>query len=390
MFSFDIKKKSNISNARLGVVCTSHGSIETPAFIFCATKADIKGVTIDHVVQANTQIILANTYHLMIQPGNNLIQKAGGLHKFIGWNGPIFTDSGGFQIFSLGYGNVEAEVKGSSLHRFKKTILKIDEDGARFRSYKDGNSILLTPERSMQIQYELGSDIVVAFDECTPFHVDKQYTANSMRRSKRWGSRCIEQMQRYGDAAGALLGVIQGGIYADLRRESADFANDNAFAGFAIGGSLGKTKTQMHEIVSMTSDMIDKNRYVHLLGIGGISDIFNGVECGVDTFDCVSPTRIARHGIAIVRKANSINEKDNININNAMFRDMFVPIDSTCNCYSCKHFTLAYIHHLLRAKELLAGTLISIHNIFTMNRLMSEIRSAIMKDDLPSIKKDWV
>ncbi len=390
VFEFTITKQSNRSQARLGIVNTPHGSLETPAFIFCATKADIKGVTMDHVIGAETQIILSNTYHLMIQPGSELVQKAGGLHKFMGWNGPIFTDSGGFQIFSLGYGNVEAEVKGSCLHRFKKSILKINEEGARFRSYKDGSTVLLTPETSMQIQHELGSDIIVAFDECTPFNVDKKYTMNSMRRSKRWGLRCIEQMKQYEESGHALLSVIQGGVYEDLRRESVEFANENQFSGFAIGGSLGKTKEQMHDIVQMTSAMLDKSKYVHLLGIGGISDIFNGVECGLDTFDCVSPTRIARHGIAIVKKSESINGKDNININNAMFRELFRPIDESCGCYTCQNYTFAYIHHLLKAKELLAGTLVSIHNIYTMNRLMREIRQGIAEDNLDDIKKEWV
>ena len=389
-FSFSITKQSSTSMARSGIVSTPHGSFETPAFIFCATKANIKGVTMEHVVNSGTQIILSNTYHLMIQPGSELVESLGGLHKFMGWNGPIFTDSGGFQIFSLGYGNVEAEIKGSSLHRFKKSITKLNEEGARFRSYRDGSTVFLTPERSIEIQHQLRSDIIVSFDECTPFHVDKKYTANSMRRSARWGLRCLEQIKKYESYGHGLLGVVQGGVYEDLRAESANHVNSNPYHGFAIGGSLGKTKEQMHDIVRMTSTMLDKSKYVHLLGIGGISDIFNGVECGIDTFDCVSPTRVARHGIAVIRKASSPNGRDSANINNAMYAHIDKPIDETCGCYTCRNFSTAYIHHLLKAKELLAGTLISIHNIFTMNRLMSEIREAIKEDKLNAIKCDWV
>lgn len=390
MFKFEIIKKSKVSNARLGLVRTSHGNIETPGFIFCATKADIKGVTIDHVKNANTQIILSNTYHLMLQPGSEIVKKAGGLHKFIGWDGPMFTDSGGFQIFSLGYGNVESEIKGTNLNRYKKTILSLTEKGAKFRSYKDGKIILLTPELSMKIQMDLGADIIVALDECTPYHVNKLYTENSMEKSKRWAKRCLQEIENFGEGKQGLLAVIQGGVYRDLRAESADFANNNNFSGFAIGGSLGKTVEEMHDIVSLTSEMLDKSKYVHLLGIGGILDIFHGVQSGIDTFDCVGPTRIARHGVCIVKKRESLDQKKyNINLNNAICRDDFSPISKECNCYTCLNFSKSYIHHLFKAKETLGGTLVSIHNIYTMNRLMFDIRKALQTDSLESAQKDW-
>ena len=375
--------------ARLGKIHTAHGVIDTPAFIFCATKANVKGVTIDHVKNANTQIILSNTYHLMLQPGSELIKDAGGLHKFVGWNGPMFTDSGGFQIFSLGYGSVEAEIKGAQSLRGKKTMLKLSEAGAQFRSYIDGKSVFLTPELSMQVQRDLGADIIVSFDECTPYHVNKLYTANSMEKSKRWAMRSLKEIKKFGDNKQALLAVIQGGVYKDLRMESAQFANDNDFPGFAIGGSLGKTSSEMYDIVAMTSEMLDKSRYVHLLGIGGIEDIFHGIRCGIDTFDCVAPTRIARHGSAIVKKRELFDSKSHLNLNNAMFKSDFTPLSAECDCYVCRNFSKAYIHHLIKAKEVLSGTLLSIHNIHTMNNLMSDIRLALSKDYLEEAYRDW-
>ena len=390
MFSFEIIKKSESSDARLGILKTPHGNIETPAFIFCATKANLKGVTINHVKQENTQIILSNTYHLMLQPGSEIIKQAGGLHKFVGWDGPMFTDSGGFQIFSLGYGNVESEIKGARLNRYKKTILSLTEQGAKFRSYKDGEMILLTPELSMQIQRDLGADIIVAFDECTPYHVSKLYTENSMEKSKRWATRCLQEFEKFDDKKQALLAVIQGGVYKDLRRESANFANNNNFAGFAIGGSLGKTMEEMHDIVSMTSEMLDKSKYVHLLGIGGIEDIFHGCMAGIDTFDCVGPTRMARHGAALVKKKESFDRmKYSINLNNAVCKNDFTPISVDCNCYTCQNFSKAYIHHLFKAKEVLGGILLSIHNVHTMNKLMSDIREALKTDSLAIARKKW-
>ena len=390
MFNFEIVKNSEKSSARLGVVHTAHGNINTPGFIFCATKANIKGLTIDKIKEAKTQIILSNTYHLMLQPGSDVVREAGGLHKFTGWDGPMFTDSGGFQIFSLGYGGVEAEIKGSQLPQGKKTMLSLSENGAKFRSYIDGRIVTLTPELSIQIQLDLGADIIVCLDECTPYHVNKLYTANSMEKSKRWALRSLNKFQLSKKNNQALLAVIQGGIYEDLRRESARFANENKFQGFAIGGSLGKTKSEMYEIVEMTSKMLDKSRYVHLLGIGGIEDIFNGVKCGIDTFDCVAPTRIARHGAAIVKKRELEDpNKKHLNLNNAIYQKDFSPISKTCGCYTCQHFSRAYIHHLLKAKEFLSGSLISIHNIYTMNTLMEDIRSALQNDDLESAYKEW-
>jgi queuine tRNA-ribosyltransferase len=374
----------------LGRIVTAHGAVDTPAFIFCATSAAIKGVPIDHVKAAGTQMILSNTYHMMVQPGSDVVKAAGGLQKFTGWNGPMFTDSGGFQIFSLGHGGVEAEIKGAQQLDKKKSLIRITEEGASFRSYVNGDKITLTPELSIEIQVALGADIIVSFDECTPYHVNKLYTAASMEKSKRWGTRSLNTFMELGDNRQALLAVIQGGVYQDLRQESANFANSNNFHGFAIGGSLGKTKSEMHRVVDITTQMLDRDRYVHLLGIGGIDDIFHGVRCGIDTFDCVAPTRIARHGTAIVKAGERpSNSKPYISLENARYRRDFSAISSECDCYTCQNFSRAYIHHLIKAKETMFGTIISIHNIRTMNRLMADIRSAILHDSLDAAAQEW-
>jgi queuine tRNA-ribosyltransferase len=390
VFRFDILASSKKTSARLGKLHTSHGVVNTPAFVFCATKASIKGVTMDHVKNAGTQMVLSNTYHLLLQPGGDLIREAGGLHKFTGWHGPMFTDSGGFQVFSLGYGGVEAEIKGSQQFIGKKTLLKLTDTYAQFRSYVDGTVITLTPELSIRTQIDLGADIMVAMDECTPYHVNKLYTANSMEKSKKWAMSSMRTLEKYGDRSQALLAVIQGGVYKDLRSESARFANEHNFNGHAIGGSLGKTSEEMYDVIAMTSEMLDRTRYTHLLGIGGIEDIFAGVKCGIDTFDCVNPTRIARHGSVIVKRRElpDINKR-HMNLNNARYERDHSAISSSCTCYTCKNFTRAYIHHLLKAKEILSGTLISIHNIQTMNTLMEDIRTSLKTDSIDDAYHDW-
>lgn len=392
-FSFEIIKKSKTCNARLGIVHTPHGDVKTPAIIFCGTKANVKGVTINHLKQEKTKIILSNTYHLLLQPGSEIIKKAGGLHKFTGWDGPMFTDSGGFQIFSLGYGGVAAEIKGVRLSKSKKSLLKITEEGASFRSYIDGRKILLTPELSIQTQIALGADIIVCLDECTPYNTNKMIVSNSMLRSKRWALRCKEELERSGNGKQGLLNVVQGGVYEDLRQESSDFANENNFDGLAIGGSLGRTSEEMYSIVKMTKGMLNDNKYVHLLGIGGIKDIFTCFKYGIDTFDCVSPTRIARHGIALVKvkenKINSSNNPNQINITSAPFTEDFSPISNECDCYTCRNFTKAYIHHLFKAKETLGGQLISFHNIRFLNKMMEDIRNAIENDSIDEIEKEY-
>ena len=388
-FDFTIQASDPNSLARVGYLTTPHGGLETPAFIFCATRAAMKAATPGDLVASGTQIILSNTYHLMLQPGSELIARQGGLHKFCGWNGPMLTDSGGFQIFSLGHGSVADEIKGRGSPNRPQTLLKITEEGARFRSYIDGRLHMLTPERSIHIQRELGADLIVVLDECTPFHADKAYTGRSLSMSHRWGKRCMDEFARgydKGNDQQALYGIIQGGVYEDLRQEAADFVNSQPFFGHAVGGTLGGDKAQMQEVVAYATRNLKRDRPIHLLGIGGISDILSGVEQGIDTFDCVAPTRMARHGGALLPKA----DKERINLNNACFREDPNPLWDECLCYCCKNFSRAYLHHLLKSKEILGMQLVTIHNISIMNRLLRDIRAAIPQGKLAEVKRKWL
>jgi queuine tRNA-ribosyltransferase len=377
-FAFAVTHKCEKNAARCGILSTPHGVIRTPNFVFCATKGAMKSISTADLAATGAEIMLSNTYHLMLQPGAHIVAASGGLHKMVGWNKPMLTDSGGFQIFSLGCGGVADEIKGRrnfSSH-CNRTLLKITEEGAFFRSYIDGTRHCLTPEISIQVQKKLGADLILAFDECTPFHVPKDYTASSMNRSHRWELRSLAEFKKSDDGSQALYGIIQGGIHGDLRKESADFVAQNDFFGQAIGGSLGGTKEQMHGIVEMTSGFIDRSRPTHLLGIGGITDIWNGVKNGLDTFDCVHPTRLARHGGALC--APFLNGgREFINLNNSRFKEDFSPIDGNCDCYCCKNFSRSYIYHLFKAREMLGGQLLTIHNARFMVRLMATIRQSI-------------
>ena len=391
-FHFEIIAKQD--QARCSIIATPNGIIETPAFIFCATKAAIKGLTPQQMRDCGTQIILGNTYHLMLQPGEQVLAKSGGLAKFTGWNGPTLTDSGGFQIFSLGYGSVANEIKGKRKLPALKTLVKIDENGAIFKSYIDGSKWILTPEKSIQVQRAIGADLILVLDECTPFHVDHDYTAKSMEMSHRWELRSLQEFNRSDTGKQKLYGIIQGGIHEDLRQMSADFVNSNDFFGHAIGGSLGQNKEQMHHIVSFTAQKLSDDRPIHLLGIGGVSDIFNGVRAGIDTFDCVHPTRIARHGGALVQRSKLNNDlglkKDHINILNAGFKYDQDPIELECGCYTCTNFSRSYLHHLFKAKEILGMNLLMIHNVYLMNKLMGQIRKAIKNNKLNDLEKEWI
>jgi queuine tRNA-ribosyltransferase len=309
----------------------------------------MKSITTQQLLDAGAEIMLSNTYHLFLLPGAEFVARAGGLHKMLNWNRPMLTDSGGFQIFSLGHGGVANEIKGKRSAPIERTLLKVNEEGAKFRSYVDGQIKILTPEISIDTQRGLGADIILTLDECTPFHSERKYTEKSMARSHRWELRSLDQFKKHDDGRQALYGIVQGGIYDDLRQISGDFVSNQEFFGQAIGGSLGGSKDQMHDIVSMTCQYIPKNRPTHLLGIGGISDIWHGVSEGIDTFDCVHPTRLARHGGALMLPGIE-NDKEFINIKNAKYENDFDPIDSTCECYCCKNFSRSYIHYLFRAR----------------------------------------
>ena len=393
-FSWKIKNFSKNSKARTGTISTPHGQIDTPAFIFCATKGALKSFTTKEAKENNTQIILSNTYHLMLQPGSEVVANHGGLHKFINWNGPMLTDSGGFQIFSLGHGSVADEIKGSSNIKRNISLLNINEEGSLFKSYVDGAYKLLTPEKSIEIQRNLGADLILVFDECTPFHVDKDYTSNSMKRSHRWAARSYNRFESnilyksgFGSAGEQkLYGIVQGGIYDDLREESIDFniKKINTF-GIAIGGSLGSSKEEMYKVVNFTAPKLGNRHPIHLLGIGDPRDIWSLVKSGVDTFDCVSPTRLARHGSALTK-----GKVGKINIKNKKYANQISPIEETCNCPTCSNYSIAYIHHLFKAGELLGLQLVTAHNIYFMNKLMSTIRKSIQNDNLELAEKEWL
>jgi queuine tRNA-ribosyltransferase len=392
-FSWKINHISTKTNARTGEINTPHGKIKTPAFIFCATKAALKSFSTIQAKENNTQIILSNTYHLMLQPGSELIAKHGGLHNFMNWDGPMLTDSGGFQIFSLGHGSVADEIKGRSSVKRNKSLLSINDEGSLFKSYVDGSFKLLSPEKSIEVQRDIGADLILVFDECTPFHVDKSYTDISMKRSHRWAIRSLNRYNldfKYKAGFGSsgeqkLYGIIQGGIYEDLREESIDFnLNKIDTFGIAIGGSLGSSKDEMYKVVNFAAPKLGNKHPIHLLGIGDPNDIWTLVKSGIDTFDCVSPTRLARHGSALIK-----GKKGKLNIKNKKFSEDLSPIAKDCNCPTCLNYSLAYLHHLFKADELLGLQLITSHNIYFINKLMNTIRNAIDNDNLEQAEKQW-
>ncbi|HIL28032.1 MAG TPA: tRNA guanosine(34) transglycosylase Tgt [Micavibrio sp.] len=386
-FSFDIEATDPNSRARVGKLKTPHGTIETPNYIFCGTKASIKNLSIPAVREARTDIILGNTYHLLIQPGTELIEKMGGLHNFMQWDGPMMTDSGGYQIFSMGHGSVADELKGRNKDKGReKSLLKITEEGATFKSYWDGSTIHLTPELAIEHQRRLGADLIYQFDECTPYHVDRSYTENALRRNYRWADRCLKEFERTDSGKQALYGIVSGGVYEDLRKESCEYVSSRPFFGTAIGDCLGGTYAEFKEIVSWCTPALPEDRPIHLLGIGRIRDIFECVPLGIDTFDCVSPTRIARHGWALERG----NTEERINLRNAKFRDDPEPLDPSLDVPASRDYSKAYIHHLIKAGEMLGMQLIAQHNIAVINRLMREVREAIRTGTLKELEKEWL
>ncbi len=387
-FSFKILKKSKNSLARRGLIATPHGTIETPAFIPVGTQATLKGLTPEEAKSLGVQIIFANTYHLFLRPGEKIVKKLGGLHKFMNWDHPIITDSGGFQVFSLGMGLEQGVGKIASIfpdeskkshsrrksHNAKSRI-KISEQGVEFRSHIDGKKILLTPEKSIQIQKDLGADFILSFDECTSPLVNYEYTKEALERTHRWEKRSLDEFQKPENkpsehSSQAIYGIIQGGVYRNLRKQSANFIGKMDFFGMAIGGSLGKSKKDMYQILDWTIPLLPENKPKHLLGIGTIEDIFEGVKRGIDTFDCAAPTRIARNGTLLTKKGR-------LNIMNARYRDDRSPIEKGCKCYTCQNYSRAYLRHLFWAGEMLAPRLASIHNLYFMANLMKEIRANI-------------
>ena len=390
---FEVLKHSSNSRARLGNINTAHGEIKTPSFIFCGTKATVKSILPQQLKLAKTQIILSNTYHLMIQPGPEIIAQEKGLQNFTQWGGPMMTDSGGYQIFSLGHGSVSEEIKGKNKNIKRKSLIKISEEGATFRNYLNGDKVYLTPERSIELQRHFGADLIFVLDECTPFNVSKKYTENSMYLSHRWAKRCSAAFKtmfaNYESQMGSagkqyLYGIVQGGVYEDLRKIACEETCSGDYHGLAIGGSLGGTKEQMHDIFSFCSELIDTSKPVHVLGIGGLDDILHGVSCGYDTFDCVSPTRIARHGIMLSR----INSKG-INLNNSKFKNDHSLLDDECDLSEINNFTKSYLHHLFKSNEILGIVILSLYNIWFMNKFFEDIRTNIESDTFEKFKKNF-
>jgi len=417
---FKIEKKLKNSLGRAGKITTSHGVINTPAFVPVGTKASVKALTGEQIEELGAEVVLGNTYHLYLQPGDEIVAKAGGMGKFMGWSGPTITDSGGFQVFSLGaaYGKELSKVTkitDPSLmipERFDDTLAprlaKIGEDGVSFKSHLDGSIHYITPEKSIQIQHNLGADIIFAFDECTSPAEDLRYQEEALTRTHNWAKRSLDEhkkllrstihnfaslptaepnsslgknMDGSANNAPALFGIVQGGRDKALRQKSAEFIGSLDFDGFGIGGSFAKE--DMSQAVKWVNEILPEDKPRHLLGIGEVEDIFMGIENGVDLFDCVAPTRNARNGTLYTTGGK-------INIVNAQFREDFTQIDKGCGCYTCAKYTKAYLSHLFRGKEMLAGTLATIHNLYFIVNLVKDIRQSIIDERFADFKEEFL
>ncbi len=362
-YGFELLKKEKSTGARLGRIKTPHGEVTTPVFMPVGTKGSVKGLTPEDLKDIGVEIILANTYHLYLRPGHGLIKSLGGLHRFMNWNGPILTDSGGFQVFSL------------------CNLRKIDEEGVRFNSHLDGSKCSLTPESAVEIQEALGADIIMPLDECTPYPADREYTVNSMNLTHRWAKRCKDAKIRDSQA---LFGIVQGGMYRDLREESAGKLVEIGFDGYAIGGlSVGEEKAVMRDMVASTVEFLPGESPRYLMGVGTPEDLVFGVEMGIDMFDCVMPTRNARNGTLFTRRGKLV-------IKNAQYERDPSPVEESCACYTCKNYSRAYLRHLFMNGEILASRLNTIHNLFFYSGLMREMRDAISSDRFGDFKKRFI
>jgi queuine tRNA-ribosyltransferase len=372
-FKFEVLHKSKKSNARVGRIHTPHGIIDTPNFVAVGTNGSIKALDNVLVKQIGLQLMFCNTYHLMLQPGSKTIEMAGGIHKFIKRDMPIITDSGGFQVFSLAYGSVHDELKKKT-KKEDGSVLKISEAGVLFRSYRDGQKVLLTPETSIIAQKEIGADIIIPFDELPGYHTDKKQLLKSLERTHRWEKRSLDEHLKNPNNQ-AIYAVVHGGIEKDLREKSVEFLKNLPFDGFAIGGSVGKDKNQMQEMLKFTIPKLPDNAPNHLLGIGDLESLKLSVPIGIDTFDSSYPTKAARHKLLL-----SKNEK--IKITKSKYKNDFSPIEKGCTCYTCLHYSRAYLHHLFKANELTAYSLASIHNLHFMVKLMEGYREQILRDEI--------
>lgn len=371
-FSFEVLYQSRKSSARLGKITTAHGVIHTPSFVAVGTNGTLKALDNAMVAEIGLELMFCNTYHLLLQPGTETVKRAGGLHRFIHRTHPIITDSGGFQVFSLAYGSVADELKSRGTKKTDGSVLKITEEGVLFRSYRDGSKILLTPESSIQAQKDLGADIIIPFDELPPYHIDPKALASSLDRTHRWQKRSLEEHLK-DPMHQAIYGVIHGGTRKDMREKSCEVLSTLPFDGFAIGGSMGKTKAEMVEMLAYTTPLIDKEKPIHLLGIGDLESIESCIPLGIDTFDSSYPTRAARHGLAFTAQGN-------LNLTKGSCGQDFSPLCEACPCFTCQRFSRAYVHHLFKAREVTALTLTSIHNLTFMVALMRSYRERIAAD----------
>ena len=361
--TYELLHECKQTGARRGVIHTPHGDIQTPVFMPVGTQATVKSMTPEELKEVNAQIILSNTYHLFLRPGHELVKEAGGLHNFMHWDRPILTDSGGFQVFSLG------------------KLRKITEEGVEFQSHLDGSKKFLSPEKAMEVENALGSDIMMAFDECCPYPSTYEYTKKSMERTTRWAKRCKEAHKRPEDQG--LFGIIQGGFYEDLRKKSAEDLIELDFPGYAIGGiSVGEPKEKFIEILQYTAPLMPKDKPRYLMGVGTPDYLIEAAIAGIDMCDCVLPTRIARHGTALTSHGKLV-------VRNATYEHDFTPLDPECDCYACKNYTRAYIRHLIKANEILGIRLLSIHNIKFLTNLMDKVRIEIENDNLRSFRDEF-
>ena len=361
--TYELIKENPRTRARRGRLHTPHGTIETPVFMPVGTAGTVKAMLPEEVKSLGAEIILSNTYHLYLRPGHDIVREAGGLHKFMNWDRPILTDSGGFQVFSLG------------------AMRKISEEGVKFRSHIDGSSHMLTPEKSIEVQNALGSDIMMAFDECAPYPADYSYVKNSLERTTRWLRRCKEAHKD--TERQSLFGIMQGGMYKDLRYQSAMEIVELDLPGYAIGGlSVGEPRELMYEVLDYATDYLPKNKPRYVMGVGTPDHLFEGVERGVDMFDCVLPTRLARNGSAMTSHGK-------VNIKNAKFERDFTPLDHECDCYVCRNYSRAYLRHLFKANEILSSMLLSYHNLYFLVHTMQNIREAIEQDRFTEYKREF-
>ncbi len=374
MFKFELIHQSKKSGARVGRIHTAHGSFLTPAFVAVATNGVLKAVDHVSIEEIELPLVFANTYHLLLHPGPEVIEKAGGIHQFSGRKGPMITDSGGFQVFSLAYGSVADEIKSKGAKKHGNSVLKINEKGVVFRSYRDGAKIELTPESSVAAQKKIGADIIVPFDELPPYHMGERALKKALARTHRWEKRSLDA--HLSDPRGqAMYAVCHGGVSKELRKESASYMDSLPFDGFGIGGSLGKDLTELKQVLSFTTPYLDPSRPRHLLGIGDLPSINETVSYGIDTYDSSYPTKAARHGVAFTKQGP-------VRLRRTAYREDFTKIEDGCECFTCRNYHKSWLHHLFKAHEVTAHTLVSIHNLAYMVRHMEEIRQNILLDKI--------